>query len=177
MKVYFCRHGETIGNRDRILMGGLMDFALTEKGEKQALNLREKLHDIEFDKVFVSPNQRAIDTLKICFGNTEFEIDERLREQSFGEMTGVCVDDIPESIDNEWRSDPFSHKHVNGESFEELIVRVSGFLDDLKQMEFESVMVMTHCNVMRAVEAYFGVDDREAMFLKIENCGVNIYEF
>lgn len=177
MKIYVCRHGETEGNVQKILMGCLMDTPLTSLGENQARELGVRLKNVEFDKVFVSSNKRAKDTLEIAYGGVDFFVDDRLREQSFGEMTGTCIYDIPDEIDAEWKKDPFVHRHVGGESLKDLIVRVSDFLDYLKGLEFENVLIFTHCNVMKAVEVYFGMKEREAMFLKIENCEMREYDF
>src|SRR5438874_5361525 len=56
--VYLARHGETAWT----LSGqhtGLTDLPLTERGERNARRLEERLRGLSFAKVFTSPLQRA----------------------------------------------------------------------------------------------------------------------
>ena len=58
--VYLARHGETAWS----LTGqytGLTDLPLTERGERTARRLGERLQEIEFAQVYTSPLQRAPD--------------------------------------------------------------------------------------------------------------------
>jgi len=56
--VYIARHGETAwtisGQHTE-----LTDLPLTERGERNARRLEERLHGLNFAKVFTSPLQRA----------------------------------------------------------------------------------------------------------------------
>lgn len=177
MKIYVCRHGETESNRDKILMGADMDAPLTEKGKGQAVELGEKLSDIEFDKIFVSSNQRALDTLKLSGLAEVFEADDRLREQSFGEMTGVAIADIPKEIDAKYWEDRYRHKHVGGESLEELVEgRVCEFWESLRELELDQVLVLCHAGVMAAIDIYVNGDIDKAIAKHTKNCEVVIYE-
>ena len=59
--VYLARHGETAWS----LAGqhtGLTDLPLTERGERSARRLGERLKGMTFAKVFTSPLQRAART-------------------------------------------------------------------------------------------------------------------
>ena len=56
--VYLARHGETAWS----LTGqhtGLTDLPLTERGERNARQLGERLRGLRFAKVYTSPLQRA----------------------------------------------------------------------------------------------------------------------
>src|SRR5438552_15613964 len=63
--VYLARHGET----EWMLSGqhtGLTDLPLTERGERNARRLEERLRGLSFAKVFTSPLQRARRTCELA---------------------------------------------------------------------------------------------------------------
>ena len=86
MKLYVLRHGETDYNKEGIFQGQ-NNIDLNEEGIKQAQITAKSLENIFFDKVYVSPLKRAIETAKIVTNN-ELEIDDRIKERSFGKLEG-----------------------------------------------------------------------------------------
>ena len=177
MRVYVCRHGQTEANRDRVLMGGSVDFALTDLGERQAVELGESLKGIEFDVVFCSSNQRAKDTLELMEVDCEeVSFDDRLKEQNFGEMAGTCIDDIPVDKNKAYLADPLNHKHVGGESYVEMVERVENFWDFLQRKNFDCVLVVTHSGIMRSIESLLMQDIEKGHSEKIGNCELRVYE-
>ncbi|KNY23236.1 histidine phosphatase family protein [Methylobacterium sp. ARG-1] len=70
-RIICIRHGESTFNAARRLGGsdpGLLDARLTPRGQAQAREARERLKDIPFELVVVSPLTRAIETAAILFG-------------------------------------------------------------------------------------------------------------
>lgn len=122
----FLRHGETVGNKEGILMGGLMDFPLTPEGEMVSKGMAEHIQKMGFDVIFCSPNQRALTTMELaCQGVVAPRIiTEGLREQSYGIMTGKKLYEIPHEADQAYFEDPYSFAHTNGESLEDVVQRV-----------------------------------------------------
>ncbi len=86
--VYLARHGETAWS----LSGqhtGLTDLPLTERGERNAVRLGERLKGLPFERVFTSPLQRALRTCELAgFGAVE-EIDRNLLEWNYGQYEGL----------------------------------------------------------------------------------------
>src|SRR4029450_2543718 len=85
--VYLARHGETAWT----LSGqhtGLTDLALTERGERNARRLEERLRGLSFDKVFTSPLQRARRTCELAGFGAVAEIDRDLVEWNYGDYEG-----------------------------------------------------------------------------------------
>jgi len=84
---YLARHGETAWT----LSGqhtGRTDLPLTERGERQAQALGERLRGSTFAKVLVSPLRRAMRTAELAgFGNA-VEIDRDLAEWDYGQYEG-----------------------------------------------------------------------------------------
>jgi broad specificity phosphatase PhoE len=91
--IYVARHGETAWS----LSGqhtGLTDLPLTERGEHNALRLRERFKGLTFAKVFTSPLQRAMRTCELAGFGTLAEIDRDLLEWNYGEYEGLRSIDI-----------------------------------------------------------------------------------
>jgi probable phosphoglycerate mutase len=85
--VYLARHGETAWT----LSGqhtGLTDVPLTERGERNARRLQERLRGLSFAKVFTSPLQRAKRTCELAGFGTVAEVDQDLVEWNYGEYEG-----------------------------------------------------------------------------------------
>ncbi len=84
---YLARHGETAWS----LSGqhtGLTDLPLTERGERNARRLGERLRALSFAKVFTSPLQRAARTCELAGFGTAAEVDRDLLEWDYGKYEG-----------------------------------------------------------------------------------------
>lgn len=62
-KLYIVRHAETDGNIEKRLTGR-KDYNLTEKGEKSAEKLAQRLSDVKFDALFSSSSNRTKKTIE-----------------------------------------------------------------------------------------------------------------
>jgi probable phosphoglycerate mutase len=85
--VYLARHGETAWS----LSGqhtGLTDLPLTERGERTARKLGERLRGLRFVKVYTSPLQRAARTCELAGFGQAAEVDPDLVEWNYGEYEG-----------------------------------------------------------------------------------------
>lgn len=85
--VYLARHGET----EWSLSGqhtSFTDLPLTERGERNARRLSERLRGLSFAKVFTSPLQRAKRTCELAGFGAAAEIDPDLVEWNYGEYEG-----------------------------------------------------------------------------------------
>ena len=85
--VYLARHGETAWS----LTGqhtGLTDLPLTERGERNASRLQQRLKGLTFAKVYTSPLQRARRTCELAGFGSLAEIDPDLLEWDYGKYEG-----------------------------------------------------------------------------------------
>jgi probable phosphoglycerate mutase len=85
--VYLARHGETAWS----LTGqytGRTDLPLTERGERTARRLGERLKELTFNSVFTSPLQRAVRTCKLAGFEDVAVGDEDLVEWDYGQYEG-----------------------------------------------------------------------------------------
>ena len=161
-KIYFVRHGETEGNREN-LFRGRADFPLNENGRKQAYALREVLSDVTFDKVFSSPLSRASETAQIVAPKNKILIDELLQNMDVGEWAGHKKDEIKEKYPAKWKEWAYKPEKMvfpGGESIEELYKRCNSFIEKLKDVEGENILVVSHRSVMKALfAAILGLKD------------------
>src|SRR5215468_10056329 len=85
--VYLARHGETAWT----LSGqytGLTDLPLTERGERNARRLAERLRGFTFAKVLTSPLGRAARTCELAGFGDIAELDRDLLEWNYGDYEG-----------------------------------------------------------------------------------------
>jgi broad specificity phosphatase PhoE len=85
--IYVARHGETAWS----LSGqhtGITDLPLTERGERNARRLGDRLKGLTFTKVLTSPLQRAARTCELAGFGAGAEVDRDLLEWNYGEYEG-----------------------------------------------------------------------------------------
>jgi broad specificity phosphatase PhoE len=85
--IYLARHGETAWS----LSGqhtGRTDLPLTERGQRNARQLGERLRGLKFAKVFTSPLQRAARTCELAGFGAAAEVDRDLLEWNYGDYEG-----------------------------------------------------------------------------------------
>ena len=91
--MYLARHGETAWS----LSGqhtGLTDLPLTERGERNARRLGERLKGLAFARVFTSPLQRAARTCELAGFGKAAEVDRDLVEWNYGQYEGRRTEEI-----------------------------------------------------------------------------------
>ncbi len=67
---------------------GLTDLPLTDRGERNAQRLGERLQTLTFTKVFTSPLQRATQTCELAGFGDVAEVDRNLLEWNYGQYEG-----------------------------------------------------------------------------------------
>jgi broad specificity phosphatase PhoE len=91
--VYLARHGETAWT----ITGqhtGLTDLPLTERGERNARQLGQRIGDQPFDRVFTSPLQRARRTCELAGYGAVAQVDPDLVEWNYGNYEGKTTAEI-----------------------------------------------------------------------------------
>jgi probable phosphoglycerate mutase len=91
--VFLARHGETAWT----VSGqhtGLTDIPLTERGERNARRLGERLKGLDFAKVLTSPLQRAWRTCELAGFGDRAEVDAELVEWNYGRYEGLTTAEI-----------------------------------------------------------------------------------
>ena len=73
---------------------GRTDLPLTERGERNAQLLGERLAGLNFDLVLSSPLARAMRTCELAGFGEQAEIDPRLAEWDYGDYEGITTPEI-----------------------------------------------------------------------------------
>ena len=87
MYLYLVRHGESVGNMQKLFFGHT-DYPLTPRGYTQAKEVAAKLEHIPFSRCCASDLSRAWTTAQICLAQREIwpEKCPALREQFMGQL-------------------------------------------------------------------------------------------
>lgn len=186
MKVtfYFVRHGETLFNRKGRIQG-VCDSPLTGNGIKQAEKAGEALKEIYFDRAYVSPSERAMDTAELILNGrkTEAEITDGLHEFDFGRFEGTRFTSHPDEIRRCFDLRDFSS--VEGETEADAAARIRETLDRITAgcEDGDRVLLVSHGMLeMIAAKSLMGVDLNEVQKKKtasgkdvIPNGGIMVF--
>ena len=180
------RHGETDWNKELRIQGST-DIPLNENGIKLAEHVSEAVFgaDITFDRIFSSPLQRARQTAEIMnkFSKAPIFIDERIREFCFGEAEGVTYEELktnPKFLNlRNWFLDPENYKaELGAESYVDFFSRIDSFLEDVKKVDSENILIVCHGGVVRGLlKEICGWPIAKFASAKIPNCGLNLAKF
>ena len=176
MKIYSTRHGQTLFNRQDIILG-TTNIGLDETGIRQAAVLAERIERLgQISIIIASPMRRAQQTASAIAERCGLPIvtDDRLREWDYGEYEGKGR-----------MTEGFAENKVNfavrmggsGESLLQLSHRVYSALDDIiEKYHDKTVLLVTHGGVCRVVETYFN-DMTTMQFANwyMDNCGLIEY--
>ncbi len=146
--VYLARHGETAWT----ITGqhtGLTDLPLTERGERNARRLGERLGGMTFAKVFTSPLQRAARTCELAGFGAVAEIDRDLLEWNYGQYEGRLTADIHKERPD-WQI--FRDGCPGGESPSEVGARADRVVKRVRAVEGD-VLIFSSAHFLRVFAA------------------------
>jgi broad specificity phosphatase PhoE len=138
IRLFLVRHGQVSSNRDLRYVGS-RDEPLTELGRQQADALAELMTALPIDQIRSSPLVRAHETAAAIAAATgrPVMLEERLREQSYGEWEGLSRDEVRarSEADREllvaWERDA-RIAPPGGESLESVQRRSLALIDELR---------------------------------------------
>lgn len=175
MKLYLVRHGETIENLKKIVMGQRHGI-LSKLGKKQAKQIARSLKNHKFEAVYSSDLKRAADTAREI---TKFHphltaiYTKSLREASFGKLEGkprkqaeIFFAKLPGTF--------MSKRAISGEAPKDLRKRVKSFINHLlKNHKNDAVLIITHSGVIKMFLSIFKKISPQKIWetIKIGNVG------
>src|SRR3989338_4437447 len=151
IKITYFVHGTTTDN-EKDISSGWFDVGLSDLGVKQSVDLKDQIKDKKFDVEFCSDLKRAVDSAKLTFEGTATIIpDARLRECNYGKFNAQ-----PSSIAEPMQEKAISEKFPEGESYEDVKVRIADFLDFLKKNhDGKSIAIVAHKAPQLALDVLF----------------------
>jgi probable phosphoglycerate mutase len=146
--IYVARHGETAWS----LSGqhtGLTDLPLTERGERNARRLGERLKGLSFTRVFTSPLQRAAKTCELAGFGATAEVDRDLLEWNYGAYEGRRTAEILAELPD-WQL--FRDGCPGGESPEQIGARADRVVSRLRAVQGD-VLLFSSGHFLRVLAA------------------------
>lgn len=150
MKLIIVRHGETIENKEGIIMGHLHG-KLSDLGIEQAKKVAQRLKDEDIDYIFSSDLDRATNTAREVakFHSVSPKFVKELRERYLGNLQGK------KNMEIDWEKEPPNSKTAEEfelETLEELFNRAKGFLEEIyKRYEGKTILLVGHDGINRAL--------------------------
>ena len=167
---YLARHGETAWS----LSGqhtGLTDVPLTERGERNARRLGERLAGLVFAKVFASPLQRAARTCELVgFGNAA-EVDRDLVEWNYGKYEGLRTAEI-HAKRPDWQL--FRDGCPDGELPDQVGVRADRVVSRVRAIKGD-VLIFSSGHFLRVLAArWLGIEPAPGRFFMLDTASVSV---
>jgi broad specificity phosphatase PhoE len=167
--VYLARHGETAWS----LSGqhtGRTDLPLTERGERNARALGERLRGMTFAKVLTSPLHRAVRTCKLAGFGAVAEIDPDLVEWDYGEYEGRRTAEI-HSERPDWQL--FRDGCPGGESPDQIGARADRVVGRVRAVKGD-VLVFSSGHFLRVLAArWLGLDAAGGRYLLLSTASLS----
>ena len=169
-KVFLVRHGET----EWSLSGrhtGLSDIPLTERGERSACQLAERLRGVRFSQVLVSPLRRAVRTCELAGFGARARTDHDLVEWDYGEYEGRRTADI-RAERPDWRL--FRDGCPGGESPQAVGTRADRVIARARAIEGNTLLVSSG-HIMRVLAArWLALDPRAGGLFTLDTASVSV---
>ena len=158
--IYLFRHGET----EWSLTGqhtGTTDLPLLPEGEAAARELAGILRRRRFERVLVSPLQRAKRTAELA-GLGDFEVEPLLKEWDYGAYEGITTREISARLGRPWEvfHDGVAPGATPGETLDQVADRAQQVIDKVwPDLSRGNVALFGHGHALRVLTAvWLGVD-------------------
>jgi len=146
--VYLARHGETAWS----ISGqhtGRTDLPLTERGERNARRLGERLNGMKFEKILTSPLQRAARTCALAGFGKVAQVENDLLEWNYGEYEGRRSCEI-HAERPEWKL--FRDGCPGGETPEQVGARADRVVRQIRQLQGD-ILLFSSGHFLRVLAA------------------------
>jgi len=153
MVIYVVRHGQTDLNKEKKAQGR-KGLPLNEEGRRQAEELGKKFKEekIIFDYVYSSPQERSVETAKIC-SNNKIITDNRLDVYDLG-----SADNLPMSEIRMTGTVPDMNIYSGVEDLNNYKKRIYFFIEELinkyKNTDYK-ILIVGHKDSSGMLDAYF----------------------
>ena len=167
--IYLARHGETAWNLTGRHMG-VVDVPLTERGERNARRLGERLQGLTFVKVFTSPLQRASRTCELASFKAAAVVDSDLVECNYGTLEGKTTAEILKDRPG-WGM--FGDGYPGGESAAQVRARADRVVSRVRAIE-GNVLLFSHGHFLRMLAArWLGLELEAGRFFLLNTASLS----
>ena len=171
--LYTARHGETAWSATG-QHTGLTDLPLTERGERNAKRLRERLAGLRFAKVFTSPLQRAVRTCELAGFGAVAEVDPDLVEWNYGDYEGLRTAEI-HAKRPDWQL--FRDGCPNGESPQDVGARADRVVSRVRAFKGD-VLIFSSGHFLRVLAArWLGLEPFAGKFFMLDTASLSALSY
>src|SRR5262245_56560834 len=171
--VYLARHGETAWS----ISGqhtGLTDLPLTERGERNARRLGERLRGIAFAQVFTSPLQRAARTCELAGFGSVAQVETDLLEWNYGDYEGRRSAEI-HAERPEWNL--FRDGCPGGETPDQVGARADRVVGKARQLD-QDVLLFSSGHFLRVLAArWLGLEPAAGRFFILSTASLSALSY
>jgi len=171
--IYLARHGETAWS----VTGqhtGLTDLPLTERGERNALRLGQRLAGSVFVKVLTSPLQRAVRTCELAGFGAVAEVDPDLVEWNYGDYEGLRTAEI-HAVRPSWQL--FRDGCPNGESPRDVGARADRIVSRVRAFKGD-VLIFSSGHFLRVLAArWLGLEPFAGKFFMLDTASLSALSY
>ena len=168
--IYLARHGETAWS----LTGqhtGLTDLPLTERGERNARRLGQRLAGLTFARVFTSPLQRAARTCELAGFRSIAEVDRDLVEWNYGKYEGLRTTEI-RAKHPDWQL--FRDGCPGGELPDQVAARADHVVSRVRAIKGD-VLIFSSGHLLRVLAArWLGLEAAAGRFFTLVTASVSV---
>jgi broad specificity phosphatase PhoE len=178
--VYLARHGETAWS----LSGqhtGLTDLPLTERGERNARSLGERLKGLTFAAVLTSPLQRASRTCELAGFGKQAQPDPDLVEWNYGQYEGLRSADIHQK-NPDWQL--FRDGVPGGESPEQIGARADRVVSRVRTLASQAasgsrdVLLFSSGHFLRMLAArWLGIEPAGGRYFLLSTASLSLLSY
>jgi broad specificity phosphatase PhoE len=178
--LYIVRHGETEWNAQGRIQGHT-DIAMSDKGRQQARALARRLAQVSFDIAYSSDMSRTRETAELILGGsrTPLHTTPQLREYNKGVFEGLTVHEYARKYPDLYQAslvNDLDFAPVGGETIHQTTVRMSGFVEELKERHLEdTVLIVGHGGSLRSfMVALMSLPSEANWKFVMGNCSLSI---
>ena len=153
MRLHIIRHAVTEYNKLGVIQGSEVDSDLNDVGLTQSDLFYEYYKHYNFQKIYVSGLKRTFQTVKRFVENgSSYEKIIDFNEISWGVNQGKN-DDLAEYklLTDSWKSGNLDNKFENGESPNEMVVRMIRGLEKIVDDNLDKVLICIHGRALRVL--------------------------
>ncbi len=171
--VYLARHGETAWS----ISGqhtGLTDLPLTDRGERNARALGERLQGLSFAKVLTSPLQRTKRTCKLAGFGSVAQVEPDLLEWNYGKYEGRTSSEILAERPD-WRL--FRDGCPAGETPGQVAARADRIVKQLRLLP-DDALIFSSGHFLRVLAArWLGLEPAAGRFFLLSTASLSVLSY
>jgi len=155
--VYFVRHGQSVDNVLPVFQSA--ETPLSDKGQRQAVQIADRISSLSFDALISSTQPRAAQTAQAIASKTGKSVEfsklfvERIKPTSIDGKP--WDDDRASKVWRQWEEslyNPVSHIE-DGENYDDIVQRADKALAYLLKRPEQSIVVVSHGYFLRTIVA------------------------